>query len=150
MKKSAGRYENHVAPGLRIDESRIEGQGCFAARKFGKGRRIAEYAGERISRHEIVRRVRGRRRLYICELNTYWAIDGNRGGNGTHFINHSCAPNAFLRVIKDRIVVFARRDIKAHEEITVDYIDTYHSDRKRCKCGTAKCRGTINDLKKKA
>jgi len=53
-------------------------------------------------------------------------------------------------VIKDRIFFFARRDIKAGEEITLDYIDSYHSDRKSCNCGTPKCRGTINDLKRKA
>src|SRR5678816_18732 len=95
---------------------------CIRDRDFGKGRKIAEYTGEKISRYEIARRLRGRRRIYICGINTYWAIDGSRGGNGTQFINHSCTPNAFLRVIGNRIIFFARRDIKAGEEITMDYI----------------------------
>jgi len=149
MTKRQSREAISLAPGLNVKESGIEGFGCFAARDFGKGRTIAEYAGEKISRHEIGRRVHGKRRIYICGINTYWAIDGSRGGNGTQFINHSCTPNAFLRVLRNRIVFFARRDIKAGEEITLDYIDSYHSDRKACMCGTLKCRGTINDLSKK-
>lgn len=150
MKKRPSADAISLAPGLNVSESRIEGLGCFAALDFKKGRKIAEYTGEKISRHEIARRLRGKRRIYICGINTYWAIDGSRGGNGTQFINHSCTPNAFLRVHGNRILFFARRDIHAGEEITLDYIDSYHSDRKACTCGTLKCRGTINDLRKKA
>lgn len=150
MKKRPSEEAISFAPGINVKESTIEGLGCFAALDFEKGRKIAEYAGEKISRYEIARRLRGRRRIYICGINTYWAIDGSHGGNGTQFINHSCTPNAFLRVIGNRIIFFARRDIKAGEEITMDYIDSYHSDRKACTCGTLKCRGTINDLSKKA
>ena len=149
MKTLSPKDAIQLAPGLKVRPSTIEGLGCFAAQDFLKGMRIAEYTGEKISRHQIARRLRGRRRIYICGINTYWAIDGNRGGNGTQFINHSCAPSAFLRVIGDHIVFYARRDIKAGEEITLDYVDSYHSDRKACTCGAQKCRRTINDLSKK-
>ena len=50
-----------LAPGLTIGKSRIDGRGCFATRFFPKGRKIAEYAGELISRREVARRVRTRR-----------------------------------------------------------------------------------------
>src|SRR5215470_10499907 len=77
-----------LAPGLEIKRSRIEGSGCFATVAFKRGRKVAEYVGERISRHEVARRVKNKRRLYICGVDSYWAIDGSCGGNGTQFINH--------------------------------------------------------------
>ena len=82
--------------------------------------------------------------LRICEINGRWSLDGSRGGNGTHYINHSCVPNAFMQIIYDHILFFALRDIKPGEEITIDYEQTLHSDDKRCICGAKDCRGTIN------
>jgi SET domain-containing protein len=136
--------EGTLAPGLTVRESTIEGQGCFATRDFMKRRRIAEYTGEKVSRHEIARRVRGKRRIYISGIDSYWGIDGSQGGNGTQYINHSCRPNAFMRVVHGHILFFALRDISSGEEITVDYVDSYHSDEKRCQCGSPKCRSKIN------
>ena len=86
----------------------------------------------------------GRRKLRICAIDEDWSLDGSRGGNGTHYINHSCVPNAFMQIIRDHILFFALRDIQAGEEITIDYEQTLHSDDKRCICGAENCRGTIN------
>jgi len=82
--------------------------------------------------------------LRICEVNSHWSLDGSRGGNGTHYINHSCAPNAFMQILYDHILFIALRDIEPGEEITIDYESTLHSDDKRCICGARTCRGTIN------
>ncbi len=132
------------ADGITVRESPIDGLGCFATTGFLKGRKIAEYAGERISRREIARRLRGKRRIHICAIDSYWAIDGSVHGNGTQFINHSCEPNCDLRVIRGHIIFFALRDIEPGEEILLDYEYSYHSDRRRCTCGAANCRGRIN------
>jgi SET domain-containing protein len=113
---------------------------------FKKWRKIAEYGGERISRHEVARRLKNQRRLYICGIDSYWAIDGSRGGNGTQFINHSCEPNCYSKVIHGHILIFALRDIEPGEEILLDYGESYHSNRKRCSCGARSCRGRINRI----
>ncbi len=133
-----------LAPGLTIAESEIEGKGCFATRFFPKRRKIAEYTGELITEREAARRARRRRHLRVCAINSRWSLDGSTGGNGTHYVNHSCAPNAFMKILHGHILFFALRDIHAGEEITVDYVETHHSDRKRCQCKAASCRGTIN------
>jgi len=73
-------------------------------------------------------------------------LDGSRGGNGTHYINHSCRPNAFMQILYDHILFIALRDIKPGEEITIDYETTLHPDDKRCICGARSCRGTINRI----
>lgn len=135
-----------LAPGVFVGKSRIDGKGCFAAVPFAKGRKIAEYEGERISRGEVARRLKGKRRIYICGIDTYWAIDGSRGGNGTQYVNHSCAPNIFLRIMRGHILLFALRDIAAGEELTLDYVDSYHSDKTACRCQAPTCRATINKL----
>lgn len=136
-----------LADGLTIKASSIHGRGCFATKPFKKRHKIAEYAGEKISNAEARRRSH-RKMLRICEVNNRWSLDGSRGGNGTHYINHSCFPNAFMMVLYDHILFIALRDIEAGEEITIDYETTLHSDDKRCICGAPSCRGTINDPRK--
>ncbi|MGH9903809.1 MAG: SET domain-containing protein, partial [Pyrinomonadaceae bacterium] len=128
-----------LAPGLAVGHSTINGRGCFATTFFRKGFKIAEYAGERISRREVARRVRTRRKLRICAINQYWSLDGSVGGNGTHYINHSCAPNSYMKVLRGHILFMALRDIRPGEEITLDYVSTYHADTKRCRCRSASC-----------
>jgi SET domain-containing protein len=132
-----------LADGLTIKRSTIHGKGCFATKLFRKRYKIAEYAGEKISNAEARRRAH-RKTLRICEVNSRWSLDGSRGGNGTHYINHSCVPNAFMQVLYDHILFIALRDINPGEEITIDYESTLHSDDKQCICGSEMCRGTIN------
>jgi SET domain-containing protein len=144
-----GWIEN-LAAGIRVGKSKIDGRGCFATVRFKKGRKIVELVGERVSRVEAARRMRGKRRLHICGINSYWGIDSSRGGNGSQFVNHSCQPNAFIRIIHEHILFFALRDIEPGEEITLDYVESYHPDTKGCRCGVKNCRGTINLIKKRA
>lgn len=134
-----------LAPGLTIRKSKIEGSGCFATASFRKGHKIAEYAGEKISTAEAKRRSH-RRKLRICAINNRWSLDGSRGGNGTHYINHSCEPNAYMKILYKHILFIALRDIAPGEEITIDYESTLHDDEKRCTCGAPSCRGTINKI----
>lgn len=132
-----------LANGLSIRKSSINGKGCFAAIRFRRGRKIAEYTGERISDLEAQRRG-DRSKLRICDIDGRFSLDGSRGGNGTHYINHCCEPNAYMKTLYGHVLFFALRDIRPGEEITVDYEDTLHPDSKRCRCGVKSCRGTIN------
>jgi SET domain-containing protein len=118
-----------LAPGLSIQNSPIQGKGCFSVTHFKARRKIGEYAGERIRNAEANRRA-NRRRLRICAINQYWSLDGSRGGNGTHYINHSCEPNAYMKILYGHILFIALRDIAPGEEITIDYQSTLHSNKK--------------------
>jgi SET domain-containing protein len=138
-----------TAEGIEARRSKIDGTGCFATAPFRRGRKIAELTGERVSRVEAARRMRGRERLHICAIDSYWGIDGSAGGNASQFINHSCQPNSFVRIMHGHIIFFALRDISPGEEITLDYVESYHSNDKRCACGAPNCRGTINLIKTK-
>lgn len=135
-----------LARGLAIKKSDINGKGCFATTHFPRGKMIAEYAGEKIPDAEATKRARRRRVLRICAIDSRWSLDGSRGGNGTHYINHSCQPNSFMKILYGHIQFYALRDIHPGEEITIDYEYTLHPDTKRCFCGAPNCRGTINKV----
>ena len=137
-----------LAPGLTIKKSRINGRSCFATQLFERRKKIAEYTGERISDFEARRRARGRLHLCICDIDGRWSLDGARGGNGTHYINHSCDPNAYMQILYGHVLFFALRDIQAGEEITIDYEQTLLPDSRRCHCGAGNCRGTINKIRR--
>jgi hypothetical protein len=72
-------------------------------------------------------------------------IDGERKGNWTRFINHSCRPHCEFRVRrvgKTRIMAIeAIRDVPAGVELTVSYGLDYYGPRSRriCYCGTSNC-----------
>lgn len=138
------KKQKDSAPGIEVKPSTIDGKGTFATIPFKKGRKIAEFVGERISRVETARRLRGKRRIRICGIDSYWAIDGSVGGNGTQYINHCCAPNCYMKLVHGRLYFFALKDINPGDEILLDYGESYHDDSKGCRCGAPNCRGRIN------
>src|SRR5271166_2623008 len=81
---------------LEIRRSRIERYGVFAQVPIPLGKRVIEYAGERITERESMRRAlrmfrAGKaERIYSARLDRRWKIDGSVGGSGAEFINHSC------------------------------------------------------------
>ena len=131
-----------ATPALVVGKSRIDGKGCFAAVSFRARRKVGELMGEKISNHEAARRVAKGGRVRICELDEHRSIDASVGGDATAYINHSCAPNCFSRVLHGHMLFFALRDIRAGEELTLDYTPSQHPGRP-CVCGAANCRGVM-------
>ena len=80
----------------------------------------------------------------LFALNNYWTIDGSVAGSGAEYVNHSCEPNLYSWVVKGRILYMSRRAIHIGEELTVDYNFSRDQVTVKCKCGSAKCRETIN------
>lgn len=60
------------------------------------------------------------------------------------YINHSCRPNALVRMERPKIHLVALRDIAAGEEVTFDYAAVYSGAwAMKCTCGADTCRGMI-------
>lgn len=135
------RIKRIYAPGLTVRKSPIDGKGCFSTIFFPKGRWVAEYQGERITREEGLRRLRRQRKKRVSAIDANWSIDGSVGGNGTEYINHSCNPSCITLVIEGQINILALRDIFPGEEITVDYMDILDFIFRECSCGSEYCRG---------
>jgi SET domain-containing protein len=110
------------------------GLGLFAVEAIAKGERIIEYMGPLISNEEVEKRKTGK---YFFGVNTKWSIDGSSRSNTARYINHSCRPNAEALVSGRRVWIWARKKIKAGEEITFDYGKEYFDDHIKpvgCKC----------------
>ena len=129
---------------LKLAKSKIHRWGVYAAEFIPARRKVIEYMGEKISRRETKRRADLSDMIYLFTLDPYWTLDGSVGGSGAQYINHCCEPNLIARIIRGHILYMSLRDIKAGEELTVDYHFDKKVERVPCKCGAAKCRGTIN------
>ncbi|CAO2836921.1 unnamed protein product [Amaranthus hypochondriacus] len=84
------------------------------------------------------------------DIPTPLVISAKESGNISRFMNHSCSPNVFWQPIMYEqdgeslihIAFFAMRHIAPMTELTYDYgISQSNNRRKRCLCGSAKCKG---------
>ncbi|MFN0124697.1 MAG: SET domain-containing protein [Blastocatellia bacterium] len=115
------RYITALTTGLEARPSPLHGLGCFATQPFRKGRKIAEYGGA-VVRYDNLTEEESRWDFnHIVGLDDEWVIDGNRGGNLTKYINHSCDANMYMRVTRGHAIFYALRDIAPGEELTWAY-----------------------------
>jgi SET domain-containing protein len=75
-------------------------------------------------------------------------VDSTKRGNTSRFINHSCDPNCYTKVItvdgEPKIVVFANKFISRGTEITYNYFFSSEEERLACNCGSLNCAGRLN------
>jgi SET domain-containing protein len=128
---------------LELRPSPIHRWGVYAGELIPKGRKIIEYTGERCNRKVTAQRADGPLN-YLFTLDSYWTLDGSVGGSGAQYVNHSCEPNCHAWIYKGHILYMASRDIRAGEELTIDYHFEPDVPEVKCSCGAANCRGTIN------
>ena len=124
-------------------ESRIHGMGGFARATIAAGRQVIEYIGERVTKHESLRRCESGNE-YIFALDDKYDLDGNVPFNPARFLNHSCEPNCQVEQVEDHIWIIASRAIRAHEELTFNYgYDLEDYREYPCRCGAPGCVGYI-------
>lgn len=138
-----GQRGNPQKFAVDVKASRIDGQGAFAAEAISARRKIGEITGEAISVREARRRAKGLARIMIVELNDKRAIDASLSQDPLRFTNHSCRPNAALRIRQGRVEFYAMRDVQPGEEITVNYGETHHNGTLKCRCGVEGCIGML-------
>jgi SET domain-containing protein len=127
---------------LFVKKSAIVGKGLYTRVRIPGRAKIGEFGGERIGLREARRRARGSGIVAIVELDKF-AYDAKVGNNAFRWINHSCAPNTFIRCTPTRAEFYALRPIKPGEELTTDYVDSHHNGKLPCRCGAKNCRGFI-------
>ncbi|HOX58903.1 MAG TPA: SET domain-containing protein-lysine N-methyltransferase [Candidatus Paceibacterota bacterium] len=134
-----GRWD--ACPTVAFGPSPIHGLGGFAKAAIGKGARILEYVGERISKSESLRRCE-QDNGYIFSLNSEQDLDGDVAWNPARLFNHSCTPNCEAQMEDERIWIVAKRDIAPGEEITFNYnYDLVDYQDHPCRCGSPMCVG---------
>lgn len=142
-----------------VRNSPIHGRGVFAARAIARGADIVEYRGRRISMEAADELPdsdpTNPYHTFLFELNDGRVIDASVRGNAARWINHSCSPNcAPYEDDEGRVVIAARRAVRAGEELTYDYRLNVAGRRTRellaayqCHCGAARCRGSMLEPK---
>lgn len=112
------------------------GLGLFTAEPIERDGFIIEYVGPILNARESDER--GGR--YLFETNKNRFIDGTARSNTARYINHSCRPNCEVEIRRGRVFVYAKRAIKAGEELSYDYGKEYVDEYvKPCRC--EKCVG---------
>jgi SET domain-containing protein len=124
------------SPRLVRRRSSVAGWGVFTTSPISKNTRVAEYTGERISHAESARRERRQLKaghIWCFTVNNRSVVDASVGGGIARYINHSCRPNCYARVVDRRIWICAARNLRRGEELTYDY-HTKRAANIRCRC----------------
>ncbi|XP_064296416.1 histone-lysine N-methyltransferase 2B-like [Phalacrocorax carbo] len=137
-----------------VYRSAIHGRGLFCKRNIEAGEMVIEYSGI------VVRSVLTDKRekfydskgigCYMFRIDDAEVVDATMHGSAARFINHSCEPNCYSRVIhvdgRKRIVIFALRRILRGEELTYDYKFPIEEPAAKlpCNCGAKRCRRFLN------
>ncbi|KAK3566054.1 hypothetical protein QTP86_025036, partial [Hemibagrus guttatus] len=138
---------------LRFSRSLIHDWGLFAEEPIAADEMVIEYVGQSI--RQVIADMRERRyeqegigSSYLFRVDQDAIIDATKCGNLARFINHSCNPNCYAKVIsveaKKKIVIYSRQPISVNEEITYDYKFPIEDEKIPCLCGAENCRGTLN------
>ncbi len=152
----AGRDREHQ---LRFDKSQIHGCGVYAENQINCGDLIIEYIGEIIRNAVADKREKEYEKAnlndYFFRIDANTVCDATRSGNVARYINASCSPNCYAKIIavdnNKRIVIYAKRDIQPGEELCYDYKFSPEYDplkRIPCNCGSKVCRRFLNWDKK--
>jgi histone-lysine N-methyltransferase SETD2 len=120
---------------IEVREAGPKGKGVFAFRPFRRGEFIFRRRHGRVVTRWQIRSLSEKDRQHLCELDFERSAILLPPGS---YLNHSCEPNAMRSGVK----VFAWRDIKKGEEITIDYrLNAFGAERWQCVCAT--CSGEI-------
>lgn len=138
---------------LRFQRSKIHDWGLVAQEPIEAEDFVIEYVGElirpRISdiREHYYEKI-GIGSSYLFRLDDGYVVDATKRGGIARFINHSCEPNCYTKVIsvegEKKIFIYAKRHIAFGEEITYNYKFPLEEKKIPCNCGSRRCRGSLN------
>jgi len=128
---------------VKIAKSKIAGKGAYALQRIPAKRKIGDLGGIIITMKEAMQLIKDLKVINCVELDNNLALNASANPNDMRFINHSCGPNTFMRVMKDRVEFYALKNIKKGEELSCDYGETHHDGKLPCRCGAKNCRGFI-------
>ncbi|KAL5520449.1 hypothetical protein ACEPAG_9673 [Sanghuangporus baumii] len=147
------RMQRRDYANIEIVLTEKKGFGLRAGSDLQKDAFIYEYIGDVVNHPSFKKRMRayaeeGIRHFYFMMLQKDEYIDATKRGGIGRFANHSCNPNCYVAkwTVGEhvRMGIYAKRNIKKHEELTFNYnVDRYGHDAQPCYCGEPNCVGFL-------
>lgn len=128
---------------IKVAKSRIDGQGAYALQPIPARKKIGDLGGVIITIREARRITAQTKRVAMVEFDNGEALNASVNSNELRYINHSCDPNTYMRLIRRRVEFYALRPIGMNEELTCNYGETHHDGKLPCQCGALNCKGFI-------
>lgn len=122
------------------------GRGVFAEECIGIGDKILEFGGTIISSKALPY-------PYESEKDYFLQIGQNLylgpSGDIDDYVNHSCNPNAGVRIQNGLVELISILPIQCGDQVTFNYTTTMSSDwgEFQCGCGSKKCCGVVKKFK---
>jgi histone-lysine N-methyltransferase SETD2 len=127
-----------VIADIVVKDAGRKGKGVFALRDFGRGEFVFRRRHGRVLANAEIPALSEEEQRHLCELGFQTSAVLLPPGC---YLNHSCDPNAMRSGVK----VFAWRDIRRGDEITIDYrLNAFGSERWKCDCGSENCSGEVS------
>lgn len=133
----------HIYYPVKVAKSKIAGKGAYALQRIPARKKIGDLGGVIITMKEAMKLIKDLKVINLVELDDDLALNASANPNDMRFINHSCNPNTYLRVMKNRVEFYALKNIKKGDELSCDYGETHHDGKLPCRCGAKNCRGFI-------
>uniref|UniRef100_M8BAP0 [histone H3]-lysine(4) N-trimethyltransferase n=1 Tax=Aegilops tauschii TaxID=37682 RepID=M8BAP0_AEGTA len=130
---------------LRFQRSKIHEWGLVALESIDAEDFVIEYVGELIRRpvsdiREAQYEKSGIGSSYLFRLDDDYVVDATKRGGLARFINHSCEPNCYTKIITveghKKIFIYSKRRIYAGEELTYNYKFPLEEKKIPCHCGS--------------
>lgn len=138
---------------LKFQRSKIHDWGLVALEPIEAEDFVIEYVGELIRPKISDIRERQYEKMgigssYLFRIDHDYVVDATKRGGLARFINHSCEPNCYTKIInvegQKKIFIYAKKPIPAGEELTYNYKFPLEEKKIPCNCGSRRCRGSLN------
>jgi len=133
-----------LLPFLEVKDSKIHGKGLFTNSHIDIGTTVIIWGGMLVSVADF-KAGKGQKHTNVGIDDNLFLVALNEDNiSSDDYMNHSCNPNLWLA---DEITLTARRDIKAGEELTIDYAfelaDENYVMKNECNCHEKTCRKIV-------
>ena len=147
-KSDLGRNKNminEIKQAVEVRKSLKHGNGLFAKKDFKKGEVVYSLELGRVVNRSDIQSLSAEDKKHLDQIEEgKFEVIQFPG----YYVNHSCDPNIEERVEEGRRSGYAIKDIRAEEEVAVDYDKSaYIQVPFECNCGSKNCRKVIQGKK---
>ena len=104
-----------------IRKTKAKGRGIFAKKPISAGTLIGDYVGKLVHLKDVDFG-KEKKKLYLMYYSDTTGIYPDLRKPGVHLLNHSCSPNCWITRFRNHTIVFALKNIKKREELTISYL----------------------------